>query len=190
MACPPPCPKRGPVTCLVLHKGSSSISATVRSPPRHIGHTTLGRPHGSQGGTFCQLQLPWGIAGCDGDPNLVWLRCQEEEKTPGVAGAASPWLAGATQSYSTKPSVRNAEQQTHGVNHITEPSVGHSTKIVEDVAKAVQMNSEAVVILGHRLEQAVCNMSQVVQLSSSVTQNLALSTQSMAMTSSGMFFSR
>ena len=56
------------------------------------------------------------------------------DNTPGVAGAASPWFAGAAQSYSTKPSVRNVEQQTHGVNHITEPSVVHSTKIVEDVA--------------------------------------------------------
>ena len=109
--------------------------------------------------------------------------------TPGVAGAASPCVVGAAQSYNTKPSVRNAEQQTHGVHHITDRMVVHSTKIVEDVAKAMQMNSEAVLVLGHRLEQAVCNMSQVVQLSSSVTQNLAMSTQAMAMTSSGMLFS-
>ena len=66
--------------------------------------------------------------------------------TPGAAGAASPWLAGAAPNYTAQPAVRDAEQQTHGVNHITEPTVVHSTKIVEDVAKAVQMNSEAVVI--------------------------------------------
>ena len=24
--------------------------------------------------------MPWGIAGCDVDPDLLWLQCQEEDK--------------------------------------------------------------------------------------------------------------
>ena len=111
------------------------------------------------------------------------------QNAAGEAGAAGLLLAGAAHNSNCLGSGRDPDQQCLGVNQVSARLNCHLSQIIEELAKTVQSNSETVLALGRHLTQIVDNMSQAVQLNSSVTQNLALSTQSLAMSISGMVWS-